>query len=245
MVSDLWIRCYHPTERNAYRLVCFPHAGGSASYFFPFSKLLTPEIEVLSIQYPGRQDRRAERCIESISELADEVQMALRDWVRRPYAFFGHSMGAILAFEVAQRLAEANEGGPRWLFASGRRAPSRYRDENVHLTDDELLALELSAIGATDRTFLDDPELRSVILPVTRSDYKAIETYRCKPGSRLKCPITVLVGDRDLKTSAEEAAAWREHSLGRFDLHTFPGGHFYLDENRTSVAELITSSLTG
>jgi pyochelin biosynthetic protein PchC len=227
------------------RLFCFPHAGGSASYYFPFSQALGPDIETWAVQYPGRQDRRHEPLIDNIPELADRVYEALGDEGDRPFAFFGHSMGAVVAFEVARRLEQRARTAPVRLFVSGRRAPSRRRRGEVHLRDDSGLIAELRRVGGTDHRFLGDTELLAAILPVTRNDYRAIETYEWAPGSPLGCPVTALVGDSDPQTTADEASAWAEHSTGGFDLRILPGGHFYLDAGRAQVVDAISGALTG
>lgn len=242
--ADLWIRRFHPSPDCAARLVCFPHAGGAATYYFALSKALAPQVEVLSVQYPGRQDRRLEKRIDSITELARQAHLALGSWTSVPFAFFGHSMGATVAFEVARIFARNGEAGPAWFFASGRRAPSCHRTESVHLRDDAGLIAELRQVGATDERFLRDAEILDAILPVARNDYKAIETYSCAPGPSLNCPVTVLVGERDPKTTIEEATAWRAHSAREIDLRIFPGGHFYLDSCQRELVEIISSALS-
>jgi pyochelin biosynthesis protein PchC len=225
------------------RIICFPHAGGSASYYFPLSQALASGIEVLAVQYPGRQDRRAERCLDNISELAERIFDIHPVWSGRPFAFFGHSMGAVLAFELARRLQERTGTTPLRLFASGRPAPSRSRYNNIHLRDDPGLVAELRRVGGTEHVLLADQQLLAAILPPTRSDYKAIETYRYLPGPPLGCPITALVGDQDPQTSIDDASAWRDHTSAEFDLRVYPGGHFYLQDCRAAVAQTISSTL--
>lgn len=239
--SEEWIRCFRPAAGSV-RLVCFPHAGGSASYFFPWSRSPVLTAELLAVQYPGRQDRRGEPCIDEIPKLAERIHHALKPWTDGACAFFGHSMGAVLAFEVARRL-EANGGGLARLFVSGRRAPSRHRNENVHLGADDRVVAEMRLIGGTDERFLKDPELLRFILPAVRADYRAIETYAYSPGPPLRCGTTAMVGDADPRTTVEEAAAWAEHSTGDFALRVFPGDHFYLDACRAGVIETISSTL--
>jgi pyochelin biosynthesis protein PchC len=241
---DAWIRRFASSRENAVRLICFPHAGGSATYYAWLSRSLAPEIELLAIQYPGRQDRRLEKCVDNITELSDRIFETLGPWTNRPYAFFGHSMGAIVAFEVARRFQATMNTGPLRLFASGRRAPSRQRNGNVHQRDDRGLIAELRRVGATDDRVLADQELLATILPVTRADYKAIETYACAPGSVVDCPVTALVGDADPQTTIEEASAWAEHCTEEFDLRIFPGGHFFFNERQTEITELISASLS-
>lgn len=242
--ADRWLRHFHAADGRAPRLVCFPHAGGSAPYFFPVSQALSPGIEVVAVQYPGRQERLREPQIDTLLEVADRIAAALSGSMKRPTAFLGHSMGAVIAFEVARRL-EQGGAGPTHLFASGRRAPSTRRQEEVHRYDDAAFLAELSALGGTDPRVLADPELLEMVLPATRADYRAIETYVCPPGPMLSCPVTALTGDGDSRVTPEEADAWSAHTTGAFDLRVFPGGHFFLEEHRAAVFDLIRGALTG
>ncbi|TDB95509.1 alpha/beta fold hydrolase [Actinomadura sp. 7K534] len=157
--NETWIRRFHPAPEAATRLVCFPHAGGSAPFYFPVSATLSPGVEVLTVQYPGRQDRRNEPPIGHIPALADAVFEALRPWLADRPALFGHSMGSVVAFEVARRMEE-HSTPPRVLVASGRRAPSRYRGESVHQRDDEGILAELRKLSGTDPRLLADEELQ-------------------------------------------------------------------------------------
>ncbi|MFJ2202129.1 thioesterase II family protein [Streptomyces violaceusniger] len=241
--TSLWIRQFHPAPAAATRLICLPHAGGSASYYFPVSKALSPTVDVLAVQYPGRQDRRNEKCIDTIPELADALVPELLPFTDKPVALFGHSMGATLAFEVALRL-EQKGVVPVALFASGRRAPSCHRDESVHLRDDDGLITEVKALAGTDTQLLGDDEILRMVLPAIRSDYKAAETYRYTSGPRLATPIHAHVGDDDPKASVEEARAWGEHTTGGFDLQVYPGGHFYLNDEAPRVIASIRKVLT-
>lgn len=239
--ESLWARCFHPAPSRSAQLVCFPHAGGSASFYFPVSAQLSSVARVFAIQYPGRQDRRKEQSPSDLATLADQVYEALRPTLReRPTTFFGHSMGATLAFEVTRRF-EADGGEITRLFASGRRAPSCVRDEQVHRLPDEGVVRELKSLAGTDTALLGDEEVLRMILPAIRSDYTAIETYRCAPDVAVRAPLTVLTGDSDPKTTLEEAEAWRGHTTGDFDLQVYPGGHFYL----TAAAPAIIAELRG
>jgi surfactin synthase thioesterase subunit len=240
--TELWIRRFHRSPEAAVQLVGFPHAGASASYFFPMSAMLAPRIECGFVQYPGRQDRRRDERIEDLHLMADRVAAALASLLDRPLALFGHSMGATLAFEVARRLEEAGVR-PAILFASGRRSPTRHRDERVHLLDDAGLIGELRRLSGTDTRLLTDDELLEMILPAVRSDYTAIERYRVTPGATVSCPIVALVGDSDPRTSVADAEAWREVTTGGFDRHVFPGGHFYLAQCQRDVINVVTDAL--
>ncbi|MEV4297126.1 thioesterase II family protein [Microbispora rosea] len=241
--DNLWIRRFHHEPNSRVTLVCFPHAGGSASFFYPVSDAMQSTMQVVALQYPGRQDRRQERPLNTIAELADESFAALRPLMDRPLAFFGHSMGATVAFEVAVRMKRELAGAPVTLFASGRRAPSRHRVETVHQRDDESIVAELKNLSGTDARILGDLELLRMILPAIRSDYTAAETYRYQPGPALDCPIVALVGESDPKVTLDEARAWADHTTAGFELRTFSGGHFYLAEHRHAVINLISDQL--
>jgi surfactin synthase thioesterase subunit len=238
--SDRWCRRYRPAEGAAARLVCLPHAGGSAPFFYPVAVALSPEVDVVAIQYPGRQDRRTEVPLTDVRILADRIYDVLRDQPELPLTLFGHSLGALVAFEVALRL-EAGGLSPVRLFASGRRGPATYRDENVHRYDDAGIMNELRKLNGTASALLDDEEMMRAAMPSLRADYQASETYACGPDVAVSCPITVLTGDKDPKTTVEEATMWSEHTTGSFDLEVFvDGGHFFLVDRANEVKQLLS-----
>jgi surfactin synthase thioesterase subunit len=234
----LWLRRYRPVRNAGVRLVCFPHAGGSAPFFLPVAAALSPRVDVVAVQPPGRQDRRGEPPIDDLALLASRIYEILRHQPEMPTSFFGHSMGAIVAFELARRL-EADGRGPAHLFASGRRAPSSWRDEQVHLLDDAGILAEVRKLDGTASSLLGDDELMRAALPALRADYRAIETYRCAPDVTVQCPVTVLTGDSDPKTTLEEARAWEQHTSGPFDLQVFAGGHFFLTEHTDEIIKIL------
>lgn len=239
-----WLRRFHSGLTDGTTLVCFPHAGGSASFFQPVSAALRESVPVLAVQYPGRQERWQERLLPSIDELADGAHAALRSVGDQPLAFFGHSMGAVVAYEVALRMRRDGHPGPTVLFASGRPAPSRQRpSERIHQRDDDGLLDEVRSLGGTDARVFEDADLRTMVLPALRSDYQAVDTYRPQPGRKLACDIVVLVGAGDHKVTPDEAAAWREHTTGTTRVLTFPGGHFYLIAQQSEVLRAITTEL--
>lgn len=212
--------------------MCFPHAGGAASWYQPFAQAFSGRCELVAVQYPGRQDRRSEPLIDDIRVLADRIAPLLaRD---RPLHLFGHSMGAMVAFEVALRV------GPDHLFVSGRRAPQIVRDDRVHLRDDAGLIAEVRRLAGTNARVFDDEELVRMVLPAIRADYRAAETYRYRPGPALTCPVTALTGDADPKASVDEVGRWRERTTGTFSVHVFAGGHFFLSDNRSAVAAVVS-----
>ncbi|WP_405920805.1 thioesterase II family protein [Streptomyces longwoodensis] len=247
-MSSEWFRTYAPVEERpgagpGVRLVCFPHAGGAASAYVRLARLLAPGCQVLSVQYPGRHDRRHQAPVADIGLLADAVAEEVTRHVRGPYAFFGHSMGAVVAYETARRLH--GHGAPVRLFLSGRGAPGD--EPGVHDrigTDAELLAVA-AGLGGTAADLLDDPDVREMVLPALRADYRALGSYARTPGPRLHVPFTVLVGDRDPVVPVAEAAAWEAFTTAPTDCRVFAGAHFYLNDgpNLDAVARIVTAAL--
>ncbi|MFI9274500.1 thioesterase II family protein [Kitasatospora sp. NPDC052896] len=239
--DSLWCRRFAPSPGAARRLVCFPHAGGSAVYFRPVATALSPRVEVIAVQYPGRQDRRLEPGIDDIGRLADRVVSALAPWRDTPLDLFGHSMGALVAFEVALRL-ERDGRPPARLFVSGRTAPTAPARLPVDPTDAELIA-DIRSLNGTGAEMLADDELLEMILPAVRNDYRAVTNYRGNPGAVLSCPITALLGDRDPRATVDETRDWQAHTTAGFDLRLFPGGHFYLTDRAPDVIALLRHRL--
>lgn len=237
--TDLWCRRYRPARNATARLVCLPHAGGSAPFFLPVAAAHSPGVDVVAIQYPGRQDRRGERPLDTMDELADAITAVLLAQPELPLTVFGHSLGAIVGFEVVRRLEAAGQPPVR-LFASGRRAPSTSHDDTVHLRDDAGILAEIRRLNGTASSVLGNDELMQAALPSLRADYKVAETYRCQPQDTVACPVTVLTGDSDPKTSLDEANEWARHTTAEFDLHVYPGGHFFLTDHVPAINQLLS-----
>ncbi|WP_327253858.1 thioesterase II family protein [Streptomyces sp. NBC_01244] len=237
-----WLKYLNPsgsTPDRAPQLVCFPHSGGAASVYRPLARELEGDAQVVAVQYPGRQDRHEEPVITDLHQLADRTAEALRrNPVDVPRVFFGHSMGAILAYEVAQRLGDE---GPQALIASGRPAPSRVRVTTSYLLDDTALADQVVRLGGTAAELLEHPEMRSLLLPLIRGDYQASETYRHRGDAPLSCTLVALGGDADPVATFDDLSAWSPHTVGRFRQETLTGDHFYLQHHWPEVADLVRS----
>jgi surfactin synthase thioesterase subunit len=240
-----WLQSFNPATPGAPRVVCFPHAGGTAQFFRPLADALYPDIEVLAVQYPGRQDRRREPVATDLRALARRLAPEL---ARLPgtdlLAFFGHSMGSLIAFETAA-LGEAGNGPrPDVLIASGSRAPAHPRTDALDLDSDQAVIEEVLALGGTAPAVLADEDLRQLILPVIRGDYRALRAYSAAEGARLRCPITVMTGLSDPRVTLAQAQRWQDNTTGRFEVRTFTGGHFYLAGRETEVAAAIRTELS-
>ncbi|WP_406637063.1 thioesterase II family protein [Amycolatopsis sp. WGS_07] len=243
--SSRWLRRFHASDDAAVRLVCLPHAGGSATAYFPFSRAAAEgglDADVIAVQYPGRQDRRDEPCFDDLAAMADVIADDLGPWIDRPVALFGHSMGATLGYEVARRL-EARGTRPLGLFASACPAPSVPRSEYVHELGDDGLIAALKEISGTGSAVFGDDELLRMVLPAIRGDYTAVETYRAEPGLTLDCPIQVLIGAGDPVVDLAETDAWHEHTSGHCAVKVLPGGHFYLNAQLEAVLTTVDACL--
>lgn len=238
-VSGSWVRRFHPAPDRPVRVVFLPHAGGSASYYFPFSQSLSALADVLSIQYPGRQDRLTEPLIDNVTGLADDITAELLSWLDRPLVLFGHSLGATVAYEIARRLEHTKGIVPHALIVSARRAPAETRDEGSYQHDDAKLVADLAEMSGTESQVLAEPDLLAMILPALRADYHAAETYEYVEGPPLTCPVLALTGDNDPRVSVPDTDHWRTYTTGPFTMEVYPGGHFYLTDHRAAVADSI------
>lgn len=207
----------------------------TASFFRSWSERLPPDIDLLALQYPGREDRFNEAPATRLEDLSDGAALALRDFADAPLALFGHSLGAALAYETALRLESV--GAPlRHLFVSAHPAPHRQRGGALHRGDEAALLEDVRRQGGASE-LLEDADLRALFLPILRADYQAIETYRRAQPIALVCALDVLLGEHDEEVSAAEAQAWSDASRTPARLRRFPGGHFYLSEGRDAVIE--------
>ncbi len=238
-----WLRCPDPRPWATTRLVCFPHAGGSAVAYRGWGRAASPALEVHAVQYPGRADRIREPMMTDARQAARLIAAALGPLTDRPLAFFGHSMGTILAYETAL-LLQARGIPPVHLFVSA--APAAHlREEsgNPADKDDDGLVAELVKLGGTDAAALADPELRELVLPYVRADYRLIQKYVHQAGPRLNVPVTGLAGEADPHGTVDKVSRWAELTDGPFELRAFPGDHFYLNDQLPELLAEIHKSL--
>lgn len=240
-----WVRCYQARPGAMVQLVCLPHAGGGASSYRGWAAHLPASIELLVVQYPGREDRFSDVMVDDMRELVAAATDELAAVIDRPYALFGHSMGSAIAYETAQELSRRRVPGLRRLIVSGRRAPQERSGGDVHRRDDEGLCAELQRLGGTHQDVLADDQLRRAVLRYVRNDYRLIESYRPGQAPPLDCPITVFVGTDDPELTVDGAARWSELSpIGSVsDIEVFPGDHFYLGPQREQVVAAVVRRL--
>jgi len=226
------------------RLFCFPYAGGGARTFRDWADKLAPDLEVCAVQLPGRERRRSEPALRRTGEAVQILSDVLRPHLDLPFVLFGHSMGAVLAYEVARDLAARAGQEPRGLIVSGRRAPQLpSRRRNLHgLPRDEVIA-EVKALNGTPAEVFEHPDLVDLILPTLRSDFELVETYVQPPGPVLSCPVIAASGREDREVSPHELAGWRSVTTGPFRTMLFEGDHFYLNDARTGFMEAVRREL--
>ncbi|MFE3578030.1 thioesterase II family protein [Streptomyces vinaceus] len=230
---------HRPVTAPALRLVCFPHAGGTAGFFRGWSRHLAPDVELLAVQYPGRETRFTEPLVPRMAELADSLAGPLAALDPVPTVFLGHSMGAAVAHETLLRLEAAGSGDVRRLCVSGRAADRPARP--VPLTDEEIVEA-VGALGGTSAEVWEDPDLREMLLPIVRNDYHLIDAYRCDPAAPpLRAGILALTGDADPRVTPGQARAWESRTSGPFGCRVLPGDHFYLVPHAAEVARLATA----
>ncbi|MFE5288924.1 thioesterase II family protein [Nocardia sp. NPDC056611] len=239
-----WIRQFQaPSAESAPPLLIFPHAGAGASAYRVFAKKMAADFDVVVFQYPGRQDRAREAAAETLQDMAAGAFEAFRDSTHdsgAPLTIFGHSMGAIVAFEFT-RLAEAAGLTVQLLAASSAAAPARIADLPNHPTDDEALLDHMSALNGTGAEVLGSRDVLRMALPVMKADYRAFDAYSCPADVAVDAPIHVLGGDEDEFVAPRDLFAWEGHSRAGIRVTMFAGGHFYLDQHVDGIAELLVA----
>jgi len=224
-------------------LYCLPYAGSSASVYARWKRRLSSWIEVIPVELPGRGRRMAEPLAVTLPALLERIENDVRPEPGQPFAVFGHSLGAIIAFELAVRL-EAQGRRPSLVFASGTGSPgARDRERFAALKTDAELRAELLRLDGTPEHVLADPELMELTLPVLRADFQIAASYAATPGRTLGAPLVAIGGSSDPTTSADAIAAWRDQTRGDFALHMLPGGHFFIHAEESALFALLEQHL--
>jgi medium-chain acyl-[acyl-carrier-protein] hydrolase len=233
-----------PNPQARMRLFCFPYAGGTAAVFRNWPRYLPSEIEVCAIQYSGRGGRFGEPLSEDVAEVTNGVYWDLQPFLKKPFAFFGHSMGALVSYEFARRLQQEKRSEPVQLFVSGCIAPhERTVDEiTYNLPEPELIA-DLRRLQGTPAEVLDNADLMQLMMPIIRADFKASQTYKYIPGPPLECSLRAFGGLEDEKVPREKVEAWIEHTRGSFHAQMLPGDHFLINTSASLLTRIIAQEL--
>jgi medium-chain acyl-[acyl-carrier-protein] hydrolase len=238
-----WLRFHRDDARACVRLFCFPFAGGGASLYRNWASVLPPNIAVCPLQLPGREERMREPPFTQVEPLCQAVLTAIDPLLDRPVALFGHSMGAIIAYELARAL-QRHGRSPLHLFVSGQRAPhlplGRPVSYNLPL---EAFRHRLRELNGTPEAVLQNPEMMDLLLPLLRADFELSETYRREAHAPLTCPVTAFGGIEDVEISRPDIQAWRAATVGDFRVRLFPGDHFFLQAAARDVMREIADQL--
>ncbi|MBX7554602.1 alpha/beta fold hydrolase [Streptomyces sp. NPDC004232] len=235
-----WLVCRQPRPQAALRLYCFPHSGGSPGEFLRWANELAP-AEIHGVQLPGRGSHVRAAPLDTMPEVVARLLDSVT--FRSPYAFFGHSLGGLLAYETARRLEAAGHPGPEFILVSACAPPHHPRDDGLrHLPDEDLLAaIDERYGGGVPLTLLQDRTVHALLMAVFRADVCVSETYRHMHGPVLRSPLHVVGGSLDMPR--ELLAQWASYTTGHFQLTLLPGGHFYYREpdRRSALLRLLTA----
>jgi len=239
-----WLTCLYPNPAARLRLFCLPFAGSGASVFRTWGRDLAPVVEVCPVQLPGRENRLAEPPYTDIRALTQRLVDQLRPYAQKPFALFGHSMGALLAFELTRTLQRENGPMPLVLFLSAHRAANLLsrRKPLSHLPAPEFIQA-VRDLGGTPEGVFESQDLIDITLPTLRADFTLCETYHFVPGPPLDCPLILCAGRKDTEVSPQEVEAWSEHTTRTAHLQLFPGDHFFLRSDYELLLQTIATTL--
>ncbi|MEW6738245.1 MAG: thioesterase II family protein, partial [Acidobacteriota bacterium] len=226
------------------RLFCFPYAGGNALIYRSWEKTLPKEVECCPVQLPGRGSRLTEKPFTQLLPLVQAICEGILPYLDRSFAFFGHSMGALISFELMRILRRDYKCEPVHLFVSGRRAP-HFKDTEPYkfnLPKEEFIA-ELRRLKGTPQEVLDHPELMELLIPLLRADFEVCQTYNYTTEPPYNCPITVFGGNQDSDVNKEHLEGWRNFTTRQFSLNIFDGDHFFIHSMESLMLNIISRQI--
>jgi medium-chain acyl-[acyl-carrier-protein] hydrolase len=243
---DSWIACRKPNPQARLRLFCFPYAGTGASIFRTWSDGLPADVEVCPVQFPGRGTRLMETPFTQLSPLVQALAQTLVPLLDKPFAFFGHSLGALVGFELARLLRRQSGVQPVRLFVSADRAPQiPHRNRPIHALPEGEFLVELRRLNGIPGKVLEDVELMQIMLPVLRADFAVYETYVYSTEPSLHCPISTFGGLQDHRVNRGDLEAWRDQTTASYSLRMFPGDHFFLNTTQPLLLQALSQELRG
>jgi medium-chain acyl-[acyl-carrier-protein] hydrolase len=242
--AERWLAYREANPRARLRMFCFPYAGGGASAYRGWGASMPQEIEVCPVQLPGREGRLREQPFTRPEELIQAVTDALIPWFDLPFVFFGHSMGAMIGFELSRELRRRGQTLPLHLFVSGRRAPQLpTRDEPIHDLPEPEFIERLRELNGTPEEVLQHAELMKLLTPLLRADFAVNETYSYLEEAPLDLGISAFGGLADSDVKRDDVEAWNIQTRGRFRMRMMPGDHFFLHPQKDLIIESVARDL--
>jgi medium-chain acyl-[acyl-carrier-protein] hydrolase len=244
LVSSSWFTNLRPNREARLRLFCFPYAGGGPTIFRQWPQRLPSSVQVSSVQLPGRGPRMREAPFTRWAALVEQIALAIEPHLDKPFTFFGYSLGAIIAFELARSLRRRAGVEPLRLFVSACRAPQipEWHEPTYNLPEPELLE-RLRRLNGTPKEVLDHPELIQLMLPLLRADFELAETYTYSAAPPLRSPISAFGGLQDAEVKREHLEAWRDQTTSSFNMRMFAGDHFFIHQSEPLLLDIIAREL--
>ncbi len=237
--TRLWFQSLSSVKRQSLRLFCFPYAGGSTYGFRSWQRYFPPAIDLCLVHLPGRGKRIGEPLFTRLRPLIQTIADVVTREPQPPYALFGHSMGALISFELARELRRRRFAAPRGLFVSGRAAPQlASREAPIFNLSEEAFITEVKRFNGVPKEVFDHPETMKFFSPVLRADLEMLDTYEYRVEEPLSCPIKVYGGLQDTDAPVESLRAWQEHTSARFSLRAFVGDHFFIQSSTTGFVDV-------
>jgi len=229
-----------PRIETRLQIFCFPYSGGGASIFYDWPKYFPQDINIMALQLPGHESRMAEELVSDLILLIDKLAVAISPYLDKPYIFFGHSLGALISFELTHRLKKMNVSLPKCLIVSGRAAPHTPSKNGIihNLPNSEFIA-KLKEYNGLPEIILDNQELLDLFLPIIRADFKLSESHLHMKDEPLPVPIIALAGKNDQNVIIENVALWMEHTTKSFKEYLLPGDHFFIKSHLEEVLNII------
>jgi len=238
--TNRWVGLSKPSPQAKVRLFCFPYAGGGSLIFRRWAESLPSSVEVCPVQLPGRETRLHEMAFTRMTPLVQTIAEAMLPYFDKPFAFFGHSMGATISFELSRHLRREYGIEPEHLFVSGRSAPQTPDTDppTYHLPEEDFIE-ELRRLNGTPKEVLEHKELLGLLLPLLKADFELIQTYQYTVEPPLDCPISAFGGLQDEEVGCNILELWKEQTTASFALRLFPGNHFFLHSSQSLLLGIL------
>ncbi len=245
MNNRKWFSPQRQSQAARINLFCFHHAGGAASFYKQWPGAMSPQVQVIPVQMPGREARYGEAFSTSIEDMVSELMLHKDVFSNKPYAIFGHSLGALFGFELARRLAARDGPAPRFLVASGHGGPRRHAaDEKLHiLPDDKFISRMREKYGGISDEVMASEELLEFLLPRFRADIGIAELHASQDDHPVRFPVVVMHGRNDKSVSIEDVNGWQSKTMGKVSIHEFDGDHFFVETNESQVIGVVNKLL--